>query len=63
LPRLFRDVKIASIGPVTTKAITDAGLKVHIRAKKQSSAGVAEAIVSYYREKKAGTGTDTETLF
>ena len=39
---------IASIGPITSQAVKEAGLKVHIEAKEYTLEGLARAIVKYY---------------
>jgi uroporphyrinogen III methyltransferase/synthase len=50
--RLFQDVLIASIGPVTSATARDAGLQVHIEAKEYTTRGLLEAIVKYFSKRK-----------
>lgn len=46
--RLFHEVLIASIGPITSVTVREAGLKVHIEAKEYTSDGLLEAILKYF---------------
>lgn len=45
IKKLFKDKKIASIGPVTTKTIKNYGLNVEIEAKKYTESGLFEEII------------------
>ena len=60
LPRLFADVHIASIGPVTSAAIRDAGLPVTIEASRHTAEGLAEEIVSHFRKHRPPRPDDTK---
>jgi uroporphyrinogen III methyltransferase/synthase len=48
LTALLRNVVIASIGPVTSAALTALGLPVHVEAKVYTTAGLVEALVAYW---------------
>ncbi|MEE4136441.1 MAG: uroporphyrinogen-III C-methyltransferase [Desulforhopalus sp.] len=48
LRRLLAGVKIAAIGPITAKTVTDRGLKVDIQPEKHTIPGLIDAIVAYY---------------
>jgi uroporphyrinogen III methyltransferase/synthase len=52
IPRLFSDVTVASIGPVTTAALQKTGIKVDIEATKYTSDGLADAILAHFRKRK-----------
>lgn len=52
LPKLFSDVTIASIGEVTTKTLKNLGLRAHIEAEKATSAGLADAIMKYFKSRR-----------
>jgi uroporphyrinogen III methyltransferase / synthase len=47
IPRLFADVTIASIGPVTSDALRAHRLQVHVEAKTATAEGLAEAILEH----------------
>jgi uroporphyrinogen III methyltransferase/synthase len=49
---ILKTAVLASIGPLTTAAIRRGGGKVAIEAKEYTSAGLAEAILEYYRKKR-----------
>ena len=55
LARLSRDVQFAVIGPTTAEALRKAEVHVAIEADDASSAGIANAIVSYYEKHPAIT--------
>ncbi len=48
LKDLLKDVKIAAIGPITAKTVTDNGLTVDIQPEEHTIAEMVKAIVSYY---------------
>lgn len=48
LKKLLADVKIAAIGPITEKTVTDSGLKVDIMPEKHTIPEMISAIVNYY---------------
>ncbi len=48
LQQLLSGIKIAAIGPITAKTITDNGLQVDVQPKEYTIAGLIEAIVDYY---------------
>jgi uroporphyrinogen III methyltransferase/synthase len=48
LKDLLRGVKIAAIGPVTAKTLTDNGLSVDVQPETFTIAGMVNAIVAYY---------------
>lgn len=50
LPKLFADVKIASIGPITTQALEKAGLKAAMEAQTSTSEGLADTIINCFRK-------------
>ncbi len=49
LLQLFNDCKIACIGPITGKTVTDIGLRPDVVAREFTIAGLGDAIVEYYR--------------
>jgi uroporphyrinogen III methyltransferase/synthase len=49
LLQLFNDCKIACIGPITAKTVTDIGLRPDVVAREFTIAGLVDAIVEYYR--------------
>lgn len=49
LTKLLAGVKIAAIGPITGKTVTDSGLKVDVQPAQHTIPGMIEAIVNYYR--------------
>jgi uroporphyrinogen III methyltransferase/synthase len=53
LKELLRNVKIAAIGPITAKTVTDNGLKVDVQPQEHTIEGMIEEIVSYYTKLKA----------
>ncbi len=48
LKKLLTDVKIAAIGPITAKTVTDSGLKVDVQPEQHTIPAMIEAIVAYY---------------
>ena len=50
LAKLADKVRYAAIGPTTAKAMRAAGVRVHMEAEEASAAGLADAIVKYFRE-------------
>jgi uroporphyrinogen III methyltransferase/synthase len=48
LQQLLSGIKIAAIGPITAKTVTDNGLHVDVQPKEYTIAGLIEAIVDYY---------------
>ena len=50
---LLEGVKIAAIGPITAKTVTDNGLKVDIQPEEHTIEAMVKAIVDYYTELKA----------
>lgn len=46
--------RLASIGPTTSQAITEAGLQIAVEARESTSKGLVEAVVAYYE--KFGSG-------
>ena len=47
----FKNTLIASIGPITSRAIRTAGFKVNIEAKEYTLEGLTKAIVKYYKNR------------
>ena len=47
-----KGLKIASIGPVTSKTVRDSGLKVDIEARRHDIEGLVEAIRGYFKKEK-----------
>ena len=54
---LLREVAIAVIGPVTKKAVEDAGLKVSIMATRATIPSMVEDIVRWAVGRKGGNGS------
>ena len=50
---------IASIGPITSRAIRTAGFEVNIKAKEYTLEGLAEAIIKYYKLKSKNAKAKT----
>ena len=50
---------IASIGPITSRAIRTAGFEVNIEAKEYTLEGLAEAIIKYYKLKSKNAKAKT----
>ncbi|MEK6563603.1 MAG: uroporphyrinogen-III C-methyltransferase [Candidatus Omnitrophota bacterium] len=50
---------IASIGPITSRAIRTAGFEVNIKAKEYTLEGLAEAIIKYYKLKSKNAKVKT----
>jgi len=48
LKQLLSGVKIAAIGPITAKTVTDNGLEVHVQPEEHTIPEMIEAIVKYY---------------
>jgi len=48
LPSLLNKVSIASIGPITTKTATDAGLHVHVQPEVYTIPALIDSIVEYF---------------
>lgn len=48
LQQLLAGVKIAAIGPITAKTVTDNGLQVDVQPEEYTIAGLIKAIVEYY---------------
>ncbi|MDK9707270.1 MAG: uroporphyrinogen-III C-methyltransferase [Desulforhopalus sp.] len=48
LNRLLANVKIAAIGPITAKTVTDSGLRVDVQPEQHTIPAMIEAIVDYY---------------
>lgn len=48
LKKILADVKIAAIGPITAKTVTDSGLKVDVQPEQHTIPAMIEAIVAYY---------------
>jgi uroporphyrinogen III methyltransferase / synthase len=48
LNTLLADVKIAAIGPITAKTVTDSGLRVDVQPEQHTIPAMIEAIVDYY---------------
>lgn len=58
LAALSRRVRFATIGPTTSRALAEAGVTVEIEATEPSSAGLADAIAGFFRQRAArGTAT------
>jgi uroporphyrinogen-III synthase len=53
LAKLAERVRIAAIGPTTTKVMRAAGVRVHIEAEEASASGLADAIAKYFHEHRA----------
>ena len=49
LEQLMQNVKIAAIGPITAKTVTDSGLKVDIQPGKFTIPEMILAIIDYYQ--------------
>ncbi len=52
LTQLLDGVKIAAIGPITAKTVTDNGLTVDMQPEKHTIPAMIETIVEYYQAKK-----------
>ena len=50
LRKLLDGVKIASIGPITGKTVTDNGLQVDLQPEQFTIPDLVDAIVDYYRK-------------
>jgi len=50
LKKLLGSVKIATIGPITTKTVEEAGLRVDVQPEQYTIADMVDAIVDYYQE-------------
>jgi uroporphyrinogen III methyltransferase/synthase len=61
LPRLFSDVIIATIGPITSEAVKAGGLKVDIEASHHTADGMVEEILSYFRKNRPPRADETWT--
>ncbi len=48
LRKILAGIKIAAIGPITAKTVTDKGLQVDVQAKEFTIPGLIQAIVDYY---------------
>ncbi len=48
LQKILAGIKIAAIGPITAKTVTDNGLQVDIQAGEFTISGLIESIVDYY---------------
>lgn len=48
LKQLLAGVKIAAIGPITAKTVTDSGLRVDVQPEQHTISAMIEAIVAYY---------------
>lgn len=57
---LAKEIKLASIGPVTTSALKRHGLRPHIIAKQHDIPGMVEAIRDYFKS-RATAATSTES--
>lgn len=53
----FKNTLIASIGPITSRTVKKAGLKVNIEAKEYTLEGLAKAIISYRYPSSAVSST------
>jgi uroporphyrinogen III methyltransferase/synthase len=49
---MLQGVRIASIGPVTSKTLRKLGLSVDLEPEKYTTAGLAEALVKHWREQR-----------
>ncbi|MEJ2058728.1 MAG: uroporphyrinogen-III synthase [Desulfofustis sp.] len=49
LERLLAGVRIATIGPITTKTVTDSGLKVDVQPNRHTIDAMVEEIVDFYQ--------------
>jgi uroporphyrinogen III methyltransferase/synthase len=49
LERLLAGVRIAAIGPITAKTVTDSGLKVDVQPDQYTIDSMVEKIVDFYR--------------
>lgn len=58
--RLLKDVPLASIGPITSSTIREAGLTVAAEAESSTLQGLVEAMVKYRQERRAGDGDSPE---
>ncbi len=61
LPRLFSDVTIATIGPITTAAVKAGGLEVDIEASRHTADGMVEEILSHFRKNRPARAEETWT--
>lgn len=50
LKRLLAGVKIAAIGPITGKTVTDSGLRVDVQPEQHTIPAMIDAIVDYYHD-------------
>ena len=48
LLELFAGVKVAAIGPITAKTVTDSGLQVDVQPEQYTIAGMSEAILDFF---------------
>ncbi|PHR25195.1 MAG: uroporphyrinogen-III C-methyltransferase [Desulfotalea sp.] len=48
LQQLLQGVKIAAIGPITAKSVTDNGLEVHVQPDQFTITDMVDAVVDYY---------------
>jgi uroporphyrinogen III methyltransferase/synthase len=48
LQQLLAGIKIAAIGPITAKTVTDNGLRVDVQPEEYTIEGLIKAIVDYY---------------
>lgn len=55
---LLDGVVLASIGPVTSAAIRDAGLPVHVEPAEHTMSGLVDALETYYASHAAGVAGD-----
>lgn len=53
IPRLFADVTLASIGPITSDALRAVGLTPHVEAETATADGLATAIVKHFAAKRS----------
>jgi uroporphyrinogen III methyltransferase/synthase len=54
LEAIFKDARVASIGPVTSETARGLGIRVDIEAKKHTIPGLVQALVDYCPDKRAG---------
>ncbi len=52
LQRLLAGVKIAAIGPITAKTVTDNGLAVDVQPEQHTIPAMVDVVVEYYQERK-----------
>jgi uroporphyrinogen III methyltransferase/synthase len=58
IPKLFEDVVVASIGPITSAALRAMNLTPHVEAREATEESLAEALTEYLLSERAGKADD-----